>query len=293
MKRLLCCLLALLLGACPALAEGHLTEEEWAMLAAMLASDENNPVPEGYRLSIRPRRGGINARDDEKWMTLLLMSTDAADPTQNFGRSDVLMLCAVQRETGEMRLLSLPEDAPVPVEELSRSLRLRYVNCFGGPLMTVGTLNRLLELNISRYCAVNFSAFADMVNALGGVMLTLSPDEAVALRREAGECLLSGAEALKFARLRRQEENGLRARRLMAAMLEQAMEATSMDGAMALAEMLLPALDTNLTTADLMDLMFALLGQEETPAISIRSLSAPLDEAARADCRAFLYEKGE
>lgn len=294
MKRLLCCCLALMMLLPFAAAENKSwSDEEWAMMAAALSGDEQNPIPEGYRLRIRENQIGTDAKMDPQWKLMLLMSTDAQDILENYGRSDVLMLCAVHKKTGEMRLLFLPEDGSVAVEGLQRQIRLRYVNCFGGPYLTLSSVNRALGLNMDRYCAVNFSAFVEIVDALGGVPITLSADEAQAMEKQAGVNLLSGEEALRFVRLRRQDEDGLRPRRLLEAVLEQILNDTSFDRAMALVEILLPALDTNLTMNDLMDLGFALLDQENPGAVSTHRLSAPLNEEAARECHAFLFDKGE
>lgn len=294
MKRLLCCFLALMIFfPFAAGADTAWTEEDWALITAALSGDTETPVPPQYRLHLRANQVGTDAKLDPAWKMVLLMSSDAPDLMNNFGRADVLVLCAIHEKTGEIRLLSLPEDASIAIAEFDRPLPLRFVNCFGGPLLTLKALNHALGLNINRYCAVNFSAFIEIVDALGGVSLYLSEDEAPALGRAAGKNRLSGTEALKFARLRRQGENGLRPRQLLEAIADQAMHQLSFDQAMALIEILLPALDTNLTVNDLMDLCFSLLEQEGSIPLSAFRLSAPFGEEAARECHAFLFEKGE
>ena len=296
MKRMAGALLAVLWLCWAALGEGNWSAADWAAVTDALRSDAENPVPEERRLSVSPGQLSAAAGLDKAKMNILLLSTDAPDIRQNFGRSDVMMICSVDLETGDTRLLSLPAEARVSPEGLPEAVALKYANCFGGPLLAAKAVNEGLGLNIQRYCAVNFDAFTDVVDALGGVSLPLTETEAAALGLEAGERQLTGEETLRYVRLRQESQDMPRPRKLLLAVLDQALSRNSLDDAFALVEALLPILDTNLTTENLMDLLFALLGQEETPAFSARGLemdgAAELSAGTEA-CHTFLYEAAE
>ena len=64
-----------------------------------------------------------------------------------------------------------------------------------------------------------------------------------------------------------------------------------MSRALRVADMILPSLDTNLTADDLMDLVFALFGQEEPVSVDtmgLRTDGGSLDGLA-VQCRNYLY----
>ena len=279
------CLMIYLCAA--ALGEAQWTDDTWRRITAALASDVDMPVPAAYRL----RAEEMAAPEENGWMTVLLMSTDAGDMAQNFGRADVLLLCAVQMQTGAVRLLSLPEDALIPVQGLPEEVQLRYVNCFGGPGLTAGALRAALQLGVSRYCAVNMEAFVQIVDVLGGVALALTEGEAQALNKAPGTQTLTGEEALHFVRLRRPGDGSSRARALLEAILAQALRGMNTHEMFAMMDALLPLIDTNLTTGNLVDLMLAVAGGTQESTVSTQALSAAQlgpDAALRA--RTLLYE---
>ena len=286
----LICLLCCLLGG--ALAEKQeWTGAEWARLKEALASDKVNPVPEGRRMAAPKLSAG-----EKDFANVLLLSTDAPEGEKNFGRADAILVCRVDLTTGDMHLVSLPEDALAEVDGLPQAVALRYVNCFGGPALVASVVNKALGLSVNRYCAVSEEAFERAVDTLGGVSMELTAGEGQALGLSEGRHTLQGRQALRYVRLRRTGDGSLRIRALLEAALQQAVARNSLSGALQLIDAVLPCLSTNLTTEDLVNLAFALFGQE-TPG-SFAALGLKADGEGRLmggaeQCRAFLYEKGE
>ena len=171
----LICLLCCLLGG--ALAEKQeWTGAEWARLKEALASDKVNPVPEGHRMAAPKLSAG-----EKDFANVLLLSTDAPEGEKNFGRADAILVCRVDLTTGDMHLVSLPEDALAEVDGLPQAVALRYVNCFGGPALVASVVNKALGLSVNRYCAVSEEAFERAVDTLGGVSMELTAGEGQAL----------------------------------------------------------------------------------------------------------------
>lgn len=287
MKRGIAALLAaLLLISGAAMGEGA-NDEAWQMLLAALASDEPHPVPAERLLTVDHLSvsGGL----DKSVMNVLLLGTDAeaGDPC---GRADVLMICSVNTESGKIRLAALPEMTLVPVEGLPTPIRLKYVNCFGGPLLTIKTVNELLGLNIERYCAVNFQSFVSVIDRVGGVRIELTENERLAVGCSAEDAAISGEQALRYAKLRQGEAVTDRPRKLLEALLPQ-LAPTSIGDAFSLAETLLAMLDTNLTTDNLMDLIFAVIGRDVAGMMETAALPEELSaQEMRKILHRWLYE---
>ncbi len=180
----------------------------------------------------------------------------------------------------------------VKLPELPEQIELRYVNCFGGAGLTARCLNEALGLRISRFCAVNIDAFIEIVDALGGVIMDLTEEEAQALELEQGTRRLSGEQALNYVKLRTAGDGSRRVRALLTAVLRQTLESGSMKQILLLWDLLLPAVDTNVTTEDMLDLVLAMFGMQRSASIEALGLQAEngeLDAALIAQGRRFLY----
>ena len=290
MKRLLAlALIFCCLTGCARAEQGSWTQEEWQAVLDALVSDEAEPVPESRRASFRSK---WLPAEEKGFANILMMSSDSADMDKNFGRTSAMMICRVDLQTGETRMLSLPEDALVTLPEAPEAIPLKYVNCFGGPGLTARCLNEALELQISRYCAINIMSFIDSVDILGGVTIELTEEEAHILNMEQGSQKLNGEQALTYMKLRRLNDGSSRIRTLLSAILRQTIENASLSQAVRLIDTLVNGVQTNLTTDNLLDLAFALFAQQQPASIEAMGLTAEsgsLDAAVMAQCKRFLY----
>lgn len=294
----LVCVLCCLMGMARA-ENGSWNHEAWYQVMDALAGDEANPVPAEYQIAVKQNelRSPEADKEESNWANILLLSTDSPEGEPNYGRTDAMLVCRVNMKTGNIYLLSLPQDAMVQPAQLPESVALRFVNCFGGPLLTAKTVNEALGLQINRYCAVRMDSFVSIVDALGGVEIDLSEDEAQALELSAGVASLNGAQALEYVKLRQEGSGTERARTLLQAIVAQTLRGNSINGVLTLMNLLLPAVNTNLTLDDLINLAFAVFAQETPGSFETKGLSveegAMLNAEAAAECRAFLYPDGE
>ncbi len=276
-------------ASCAFAQTGAWTQEEWQAVAEALESGEPEPVPEGRRAHFRS--SWLPAKE-KGFVNMLLISSDSSDIESNFGRASAILVCRINLATGSMRLLSLPEDALVTLPEAPEQIALRYVNCFGGAGLTARCLNEALGLQVSRFCAVNIEAFIEIVDALGGVTMDLTEEEAQAMELEKGERKLSGEQALHYVTLREAGDGSRRVRALLTEVLRQTLTSGSMKQILLLWDLLLPAVDTNVTTEDVLDLVFAMFGGRQSASIEALGLTAEngsLDAGMIAQGKRFLY----
>ena len=291
----LVCVLCMLMSILPVQAESAWNGDAWKQVINLLNSSEPSPVPADRRMQISQGQVYLTDPTEQRsgWLNVTLISTDAPDMRQNFGRSEALLVCRVNQKTGEFRLLSLPEYMTVHVDGLPAEIQLRHVNCFGGPLLALDTVNWELGLSVNRYCAINVDAFADIVDRVGGVTLTLTDEEAQALSLGSGTQTLSGMQAVAYLKLRRQWDGALRFRILLEALMRQMSSSGLVSGALALVDTLLHMIDTNLTLDEIVTFVFALLDQKEMKGIQSYRLEADAEgqvrEQALQACREFLY----
>lgn len=289
------CVFCLLFGAVPARAEAAWSGDEWSQVVDQLNAGNASPVPASRRIAMKQSQVYLANANEKRsgWLNVALISTDAPDMRENYGRSEALLVCRINEKTGEFRLLSLPEYMKVRIESLPEEIQLKHANCFGGPLLAIDTVNRALGLSVNRYCAINVDSFAGIIDSLGGVELTLTDSEAEALGLQKGAQTLSGADAVRYLKLRRQWDGALRFRILLEALLRQMSGAGMISGVLSLVDAMLHMIDTNLTMDEIVTFAFALLDQQETQSIETYRLEADaegrVDEAAALACRDFLY----
>lgn len=136
-------------------------------------------------------------------------------------RSDALMVATFNKKDKSVKLLSIPRDSYVYVPEKGDYTKINHAYALNGPKSTIETVENLLDIPIDYYVRVNFYAFIDIVDALGGIEVNVpyemyekdSEDHHNAIHLEEGRQTLNGEEALAFARTRKQDTDMLRGQR--------------------------------------------------------------------------------
>ena len=126
-------------------------------------------IPDSYDLGITPVDGFIN---------ILLLGTDARqmsgdEPT----RADMVMIASINVETHEVTLTSIYRDTYLKLGDTSTYDKITHAYFYGGPEMTIKTVNQALDLNIQNYAVVNFKVVADVVDAIGGIDINVEDYE--------------------------------------------------------------------------------------------------------------------
>ena len=103
------------------------------------------------------------------YMTIACFGVDSRNVggKMNVGKgtnSDVNMICGVNLETGEIRLVSVFRDTYLNVNDKNSYNKINYAYAQGGPEQAVKALNKNLGLNITQYATFNWKAVADAIN---------------------------------------------------------------------------------------------------------------------------------
>lgn len=101
------------------------------------------------------------------------------------GRSDCIIIASINNDTKEVRLVSVYRDTFLNMSDDTYS-KANAAYAKGGPKQAVAMLNMNLDLNIEDYVAVDFNAVADCVDALGGITLEVTDEEAAIMNGETG-----------------------------------------------------------------------------------------------------------
>jgi len=106
--------------------------------------------------------------------TILVIGTDggSAPGRGDAHRSDSLLLIRTDPGKNRISYLSIPRDLRVEIPGYGAE-KINSANQFGGPALTITTVRELTGLPIQHVVLMDFDGFKDLINALGGVDVTV------------------------------------------------------------------------------------------------------------------------
>lgn len=185
--------------------------------------------------------------------------TNAGEET----RSDTVMLVHADPDQDYLSILSFPRDLRVEVPGHGIQ-KLNAAYAFGGAELTIRTVKQLTGVDFKEYLAVDFNAFSDITDELGGVYVDVDRRyyydglEYENIKLAPGYQLLSGAAALDYVRFRHDLNYDFgrmdRQQRFLTALREQAMGWNLPFKLPGLISALFKNLETTLETSDILKL---------------------------------------
>lgn len=136
---------------------------------------------------------------------ILLIGIDYTDPSNAVARSDTIILTTFLPFEPYTGMLSVPRDLWVSIPGVGEN-RINTAHFFAeanqagsGPEALLQTVRQNFGVEVDYYVRIRFEGFREIVDAMGGVDITLSEPMA---GYEAGQHHLTGRKALAFARNR-------------------------------------------------------------------------------------------
>lgn len=179
------------------------------------------------------RENTVDPAEDN--VSILIIGADESEERNNKGasRSDALMVATLNNAEKSVKLVSIPRDSLVYVPEVGYETKINHAYAYGGARASVETVENLLDIPIDYYFTLNFEAFIDVVDALGGITVEVpyelyeqdSRGTKDAIHLLPGEQELDGEEALALARTRKLDndiERGKRQQEIIKAAMKKA-----------------------------------------------------------------------
>jgi LCP family protein required for cell wall assembly len=198
-----------------------------------LAEDPPIIAPPVTDTPLGPTTTGEKAPESPDAMNILLVGSDRRSTTgKSYGRSDTIMLVHVDPDNNYLSTISFPRDLRVDLKGYGKQ-KLNAAYAYGGPALSIRTIQSLTGVDIDHYLEVDFKAFRDMTDTLGGVYLEVDRRyyydgwnyEKIDL--QPGYRLLDGADALDYVRFRHDANLDFgrmeRQQRFLSALRQQAM----------------------------------------------------------------------
>lgn len=168
---------------------------------------------------------GIKVNSDDDIVNILVIGNDYRKE-ENYnaaGLTDTMIIATMDLKHGTLKTASLMRDLYVEIPGYGYN-KLNSANSFGGIELLYKTIATNFNIELDGYVEIGFSAFTEVVDAVGGVELELTESEVEYLNTtnyirnkkyrnvKVGKQTLNGAQALGYCRIRKKGTtiNGLR-----------------------------------------------------------------------------------
>ena len=209
---------------------------------------------------------------DDNVVNILLLGTDErTDEFNENARADAIMVMSLNTKEHTIKLISIERGIGVPVPGRNDDW-ITHTFRYGGAALTMQTVRDCFKLDVERYVRVNFNVVSKAIDKIGGVDIELTQAEAEHLNSakknyyesgsdiqtvHAGTNHLNGDTAMAYARIRKIDSDWKRIERQRTVIQAAINQVKNSDifTLNALADAILPMVQTNLTKAEITRLM--------------------------------------
>ncbi len=140
---------------------------------------------------------------------VMIMGVDRR--ADDVGRSDTLMIAAIDADKGKADILSIPRDTRVQIEGHGYD-KINHAYAFGGHELTKSTVEKLTGVPMDYYVLIDIKAFERIIDALGGVDINVEKrmhyedpwddDGGLVIDLYPGKQHMDGKKAIQYVRYR-------------------------------------------------------------------------------------------
>ncbi len=153
-------------------------------------------------------------------------------------RSDALVLATLNNKDKSIKLVSIPRDTYTYIPDGGSEDKITHAYAYNGANSTIESVEELLDVPVNYYLRMNFDAFIDVVDALGGIKVEVpydiveqdENDSQGAVELKEGIQFLNGSESLALARTRHYDndiERGKRQQMILESIMNRALSVGS------------------------------------------------------------------
>ncbi len=183
-------------------------------------SDSDKDIIDDMEDMIESNKDNTSPLSSDSVYNILLIGTDSRGSDR--GRSDAMILVSINTKSEKIVLTSFLRDIYLYIPSVGNN-RLNAAYAYGGASLLMKTLTRNFGIEINNYAQTNFFSFIKIIDALGGVRLTVTASEIKEINKnlkeinrlqgkseskdslsvsQSGSVLLNGSQALAYARIR-------------------------------------------------------------------------------------------
>ena len=216
--------------------------------------------------------------DNENVTNILLLGTDSREKGNKRSRTDSMIILSIDKKNNKLTMTSVLRDTYVKIPNVGKN-RLNAAFIFGGPKLLFKTFDENFGIHLDKYVQIDFYNFIDMVDAVGGVDIKLTPDEIKLMNKsyissinkslkkksnsnmikvkKSGVYHLNGVQALAYSRIRYIGTDFARTerQRIVIGEIIKKTKKLSVSELNSLADIVLPMVSTNLKKGEVMSLL--------------------------------------
>jgi len=195
-------------------------------------------------------------------------------------RSDTMMVLSIDEINNEIELTSLMRDMYVNIPGMGGD-RLNHAYAYGGPGLSINTINQNFALDIQYYASVDFKGLSQLIDCLGGMGIEvkqgeieylngyldelneIDPDSTAPYITVPGRQLLNGKQAVGYMRIRYFGNGDFERTERQRTVLSQILERAKKAGVLKVPDLLsaiLPYVETNIPKSKILSLGMTCLG---------------------------------
>lgn len=227
---------------------------------------------------------------EDKVINILLIGADKRASWKEAGRSDSVMIATLDTKNKRLKIASLMRDMYVNIPGYEET-KFNAAYSYGGVKLLYKTIAENFSIKLDGYVAVDFKAFESVIDAIGGIEITLTDSEysilmqryknkkGTVLQLKPGTNLMDGQQALAYTRIRQDAQGDFgrtqRQRHVLQTIFTEA-KSMSFSEVMELAKKVLPYISTDLTDKEIFSYLTSILMVGTT---QIDQLRIPVDGA--------------
>jgi LCP family protein required for cell wall assembly len=214
--------------------------------------------------------------DNDVLNVLLIGSDNRADAMGS--RSDSMIILSINQKSKKIVMTSLMRDIYLPIPDHG-SNRFNAAYSFGGANLLLQTVQNNFDIKINNYVTIDFNAFMDIIDKIGGVNIDVTDQEVPAmnkyikeinklkglpsddgfLKKGGNDLLLTGKQALEYSRIRdvgNADFERTERQRIVLTKVFEKFKGLNIIKMNSILNILLPDITTNLTKGNLTSLIF-------------------------------------
>lgn len=229
-------------------------------------------------VELNPDKLNINSDleyEETGYLNVALFGVDTRANDEEMGtRSDTIMIASLNRETKEVKIVSIYRDTLLEQKDGSFN-KANASYSFGGAEEAISMMNRNLDLDIQHYVTVDFAALVHVIDAVGGIEVDVTEEEIPYINGYAVEIIentgvdtwavtdpgyqnLTGVQATAYARIRATEGDDFKRterQRLVLTKVAEKLQQSDLSTLNKIIDKVFPMVETNFTMTEI--LMYA------------------------------------
>lgn len=237
----------------------------------------------------KEEQDAANYDEEQGIINIMLIGLDGRNNDQD-ARTDSIILATLDTNNKRVKLTSFMRDMYVPIPG-HKGNRINAAYFFGGPELLMKTMNEDFGLNIQYYVSIDFKAFQQLVDKMGGIDIEVKDYEVKEINKYikevnganstllegAGYQHLNGQQALSYSRIRHVGNNDFerteRQRRVLGVLINKARKVSVLK-LPDLFNSVLPYIKTNIPATKLMNIGYTIY---KFGSINVDNLRIPAD----------------